>query len=425
MKHIVIIGAGLGGLPAAYKLRRELPKDVQITVVNAAADFEFVPSLPWVALGWRSAHQVSLPLQDLLARRAIQFICGRVTALQPTANRIEVDDGSLTLDYDYLIITTGARLAFDEVPGLGPHGGYTQSICTLSQAEQAAASYKAFLRDPGPMVIGGVQGVSCFGPAYEYACMLDTDLRKRRLRHKVPITFVTSEPYIGHLGLAGVGDSKGFFEHELRSRGIRWIENARVTGIEDGVLHAQQVDQAANPVREHNIEFRYGMLMPAFKGDPAIAAVDGLCNPRGFVLVDAQQRSVKYPNIYALGVAIAIPPVEATPIPTGTPKTGYMIDSMVAATVENIKQALAGQTPSHAASWNALCMADLGDSGAFFMAVPQLPPRNVTKMLRGRWVHWGKIAYEKHFMRKMRAGIAESRLERLVFKLLGTQHLTG
>jgi sulfide:quinone oxidoreductase len=58
-------------------------------------------------------------------------------------------------------------------------------------------------------VVGAVQGASCFGPAYEFAMIMDTDLRRRKIRDKVPMTFVTAEPYIGHLGLGGVGDSKG------------------------------------------------------------------------------------------------------------------------------------------------------------------------------------------------------------------------
>ena len=58
-------------------------------------------------------------------------------------------------------------------------------------------------------MVGAVQVASCYGPAYEFAMIMDTDLRKRKIRDQVPMTFVTAEPYIGHLGLGGVGDSKG------------------------------------------------------------------------------------------------------------------------------------------------------------------------------------------------------------------------
>jgi hypothetical protein len=119
----------------------------------------------------------------------------------------------------YLVIATGPALAFDEVEGLGPNDN-SISICHVDHAEGAAARWEAFCRDPGPMVIGAVQGASCFGPAYEFALMVNTDLRRRKIRDQVPITFVTAEPYIGHLGLGGVGDTKGLLESVLCDRDI-------------------------------------------------------------------------------------------------------------------------------------------------------------------------------------------------------------
>jgi sulfide:quinone oxidoreductase len=151
----------------------------------------------------------------------------------------------------------------------------------------------------------------------------------------------------------------------------------------------------------------------------AVAAVEGLCNPRGFVIVDEHQRSPKYPSIYSAGVCIAIPPVEATPVPTGAPKTGYMIETMVTAIVNNIKQELAGKAPSHTGTWNAICLADMGDTGAAFVALPQIPPRNVAWFKKGKWVHMAKIAFEKYFIRKMKKGTSEPIYEKYILKMLG------
>jgi sulfide:quinone oxidoreductase len=106
-------------------------------------------------------------------------------------------------------------------------------------------------------------------------------------------------------------------------------------------------------------------------------------------------------------VCIAIPPVEATPVPTCAPKTGYMIESMVTAIVHNIKAELTGYPVASKATWNAFCLADLGDTGAVFIAVPQIPPRNITWFKKGKWVHYAKIAFEKYFMRKMKQGVSE------------------
>jgi NADPH-dependent 2,4-dienoyl-CoA reductase/sulfur reductase-like enzyme len=170
-----------------------------------------------------------------------------------------------------------------------------------------------FLKDPGPVVVGAMPLASCFGPAYEFAFILDADLRKRKLRHKVPITFVTSEPYIGHLGLGGVGDSKSMLESELRGHDMKWITNAKTTKVEAGKMFVTQLDDLGKVFKEHEVPFKLAMMLPAFKGVDAVAAVPGLCNPRGFVLIDEHQRSKAYKNIFSAGVCVAIPPVEATP----------------------------------------------------------------------------------------------------------------
>ena len=159
-----------------------------------------------------------------------------MTKVSPKDNTIETADGS-TLRYDYLIIATGPELAFDEIEGLGPDG-FTNSICHIDHAEKAAGNFEAFCKNPGPIVIGAAQGASCFGPAYEFTFILETELRRRKIRDKVPMTFVTAEPYIGHLGLDGVGDTKGLLESEMREHHIKWITSARIktgrAGQDDG-----------------------------------------------------------------------------------------------------------------------------------------------------------------------------------------------
>jgi sulfide:quinone oxidoreductase len=422
MAHIVILGAGTGGLPCAYEMRDALGNDHRITVVNAKDYFQFVPSNPWIGVGWRKRSEITFPLRPYLERRNINLVADTVTRIIPEENRLELENSD-PIAFDYLVIATGPKLAFEEVEGSGPHGGYTHSVCTVDHAELAFADYQKLAEEPGPVIIGAMAGASCFGPAYEYAAIVDTDLRRRKVRDRVPMTMVTSEPYIGHLGLGGVGDSKGMMESELRTRHIKWICNAKVSKVEAGKMFVAEHNDKGEVIKEHELPFKFSMMLPSFKGVDAVAGVEGLCNPRGFVIVDAQQRSPKYPNIYALGVCIAIPPVEATPVPTGAPKTGYMIESMTTAIVHNIRDEIAGQTPHETGTWNAICLADLGDSGAAFVALPQIPPRNVTWFKKGKWVHWAKIAFEKYFMRKMKRGTSEPIYEKYVLKLLGITRL--
>ncbi|HER34146.1 MAG: FAD-dependent oxidoreductase [Halothiobacillaceae bacterium] len=423
MAHIVILGAGIGGLPAAYEAREALGDEHKITVVNAEPYFQFVPSNPWVAVGWRNRDDITFPIEPYLKRKRVEFIAQRVDRIDANGNRLELADGQ-SVDYDYLIITTGAKLMFDEVEGSGPHGGYTQSVCTIDHAEQAYDDFKKLVDNPGPVIVGAMPGASCYGPAYEYAFILDSALRKKKIRNKVPITFVTAEPYIGHLGLGGVGDSKGMLESEMRSHDIKWITNARTTKVEDGTMHVEELDSGGEVKQTHELPFQHSMMLPAFKGVDCVANVEELCNPRGFVKVDDYQRNPTYKNIFAAGVAIAIPPVEKTPVATGAPKTGYMIESMVTAIVHNIKAEITGKgEPDSKGTWQAICLADFGDRGAAFIAMPQIPPRNVNWFAAGRWVHLAKIAFEKYFIRKMKKGTSEPLYEKYIMRAIGLNRL--
>jgi len=421
MAHIVILGAGIGGMPAAYELRALLDSTHRITVVNAVDYFQFVPSNPWLAVGWRERGTITFPLRPPLEKKGIEFVAQSVQRIDAEGSALELADGN-RLAYDYLVITTGPKLSFDEVPGAGPEG-HTQSICKVDHAEKAWAQYQQFLQDPGPAVIGAMPGASCFGPAYEFAFIFNTDLKRRKLRHKVPITYVTSEPYIGHMGLAGVGDSKSMLESEFRNNDIKWITNAKVTKVEAGRMFVTEMDENGQPRKEHELPFKFSMMLPAFKGVDAVAAVQGLCNPRGFVLIDEHQRSKKYRNIFSAGVCVAIPPVEVTPVATGAPKTGYMIETMVTAIVHNIANEIAGQPATAKGTWNAICLADMGNTGAAFVAMPQIPPRNVNWFKKGKWVHLAKVGYEKYFMYKMKNGTSEPIYEKYVLKSLGIERL--
>ncbi len=421
MAKIVVIGAGIGGIPMAFEMKEIARKGDEVVVVADTPTFHFVPSNPWVAVNWRKPDDVKIELVPVFKKKGITFIQQKVTKVKPENNQLELADGN-TVNYDYLVIATGPKLAFDEIPGLGPQG-HTQSVCHVDHAGESGEFWDKFVQDPGPIVIGAVQGASCFGPAYEYLFIAETDLRKRKIRDKVKMTYVTSEPYIGHLGLGGVGDTKGLLESELRDKHINWICNAKVDKIEAGMMYVTEVDEHGQEKKKHELPFKHSMMLPAFKGVDAVFGVDKLVNPRGFILVDKHQRNPTYKNVYSVGVCIAIPPSEQTPVPTGTPKTGYMIESMVTATAHNIREQLDGKEPSHEATWNALCLADFGDNGVAFLAMPQIPPRNVQWSSGGRWVHWAKIMYEWYFMRKVRKGVSEHTYERVMLKFLGIMRL--
>jgi sulfide:quinone oxidoreductase len=421
MAEVVVLGAGLSGTIIAYELVPQLRREDRLTVIGQGPRYHFVPSNPWVAIGWRQRGDIEVDLPNVMRRRGIRYLEQGAGRVHPEANCVHLQDGS-TVPYDYLVIATGPDLAFDEVPGLGPNG-HTQSICHVDHAVKAKEAFDRFVESPGPIVVGAAAGASCFGPAYEFVFILDTELRRRRIRDRVPMTFVTSEPYIGHLGLDGVGDTKGLLESEMRERHIKWITNARVKAAEAGKMTVEEVGDDGGVRKVHELPFGYAMILPAFRGVPAVHGIAGLTNPRGFILVDKTQRNPAFPNVFGIGVCVAIPPVGPTPVPTGVPKTGFMIESMVTATARNIGALLQGRPATSEPTWNAVCLADFGNSGVAFVAQPQIPPRNVNWSSKGDWVHYAKVAFEKYFLRKIRRGESEPLYERFILEKLRLRKL--
>jgi len=421
MAHVVVLGAGLGGVIMAYEMKDQLGKSDRVTVISKGSRYSFVPSNPWVAVGWRDREEIEVDLTEVMGRRDIALLTQGAARVHPAENRVELTDGT-SVDYDYLVIATGPDLAFDEIEGFGPEG-HTQSVCHVDHALEAEKAFKELVKKPGPVIIGAVQGASCFGPAYEFLFILETALRRAKIRDQVPMTFVTSEPYIGHLGLDGVGDTKGLLESQMRAHHVKWITNAKVKSVEPGLMHVEEVNDDGSTRKLHDLPFAFSMMLPAFRGVPAVRGIEGLTNPRGFILVDKYQRNPTFRNVFAVGVGVAIPPIGPTPVPVGVPKTGFMIESMVTATAHNIAALLKGQEPNEVASWNAVCLADFGDGGVAFVAQPQIPPRNVNWSSEGKWVHYAKIGFEKYFLRKIRIGKSEPFYERLALQALGIDKL--
>lgn len=393
MPRIVVIGGSFGGITAAFELKRLLGKNAEVTVISDMDKFVFIPSLPWLSMGWRSAKDITIPLKEILKPKGIIFRHEEVKGVDADSSKVILSRGELP--YDYLVIATGPALAFNEVPGLGPEGGSTECIFTLSQAERARQAWDRFLESPGPMAVGSVQGVSCFGPPYEYAFEADMELRRRKIRHKVPMYFITSEPYIGHFGIGGFGASKSWLEDEFAQKDIKILANQ---AVEEFTPNEARLKDGTK------IPFKLAMFAPAMKGVPSVAH---LGNPRGFIAVDEHMRHKSHKNIFCVGVAVAIAPPEPTPIPTGVPKTGYMTVKMALTASRTIASDVSGKgtvTPPY--EMNVICLMDMGKTAAYMSAKPLLPPRQEITLKKALWAKGMKIWFERYFLFKMRRGLS-------------------
>jgi sulfide:quinone oxidoreductase len=386
--RVLVLGGSFGGLSTAYELRRHLgPDEAEVTLVSREPRFVFVPSLPLVALGARSVGQISFDLAPALARRQVAFAHETVLGVDHAAKTVTTDKAEHR--YDFLVVATGHRSANEAVPGLGPFDGPGHSLMSAPEAEELGAAVRHLLAEPGPVVVGAAPGASCIGPAYEFAFQLDHLLRRRRLRHAVPISFVTPEPFLGHMGMGGVGTARQLLEAAFDERDISYMVSAAVTG-----LTADAVEVAGRKPLPSVLS----MVIPPLGGVEAVAASPGLANPKGFVPVDSRYRHPGAEGLYAVGVAVAMAPAGETPVPVNFPKTGHMTEQMARAAAADIAARARG-AEGKAAELGARCILEMGDRGVYLDVDRARPPRDkIPTVSEGRRWLLAKRAFERLYL---------------------------
>jgi NADH dehydrogenase FAD-containing subunit len=394
-KRVLVIGGNFGGFTAALELKAELGADVEVTVVSAADRFLFNPSLIWLPFGKRRAADITFALEPVFDTHGIGFVHAEVTVIDPVARTVTTAGGSY--GYDYLVVATGYRNKFDIVPGLGPDG-YAQTITTLADAERAGAAWQKFLDDPGPVVIAATQGASCFGAAYEFLFNTSHQLRRAKLHDKVPLTFVTSEPFVGHFGIGGLPGGEKLLKMFLKKEGI-----TAITGVAFDEVTGDQIKLTDGT----GVPFRYAMVVPPFAGQDVVRATPGLSDDKGYIPVHDTYQSKAYPEIYAAGIAAQVPVPWQTAVPIGIPKTGFPTESMAKVAAHNIAAAIKGEPPASHKDFGqmaAVCMMDAGNNGVMILADHMLPPRKAAVMIPGPQVHAMKVGFEKYYLWKSRHG---------------------
>jgi sulfide:quinone oxidoreductase len=196
------------------------------------------------------------------------------------------------------------------------------------------------------------------------------------------------------MGVGGLGASKTFMEYEFAKRDIKPLVSQAIQEVAPGEIRLKDGNK---------IPFKLAMIAPPFKGVPAVAP---LGNPRGFIPVDKNYRHTKHKNIFAIGVAMAIAPPEATPVPTGVPKTGFMTVKMARIAAATIASDVSGTTPPPVDELGVVCLMDMGNTAAFMKAYPVLPPRQSSYMKKTLWAKLLKVQFEKYFLFKMKHGFS-------------------
>jgi NADH dehydrogenase FAD-containing subunit len=390
--RVLVLGGSFAGMTAALDVRSRLGADAQVTVVATSDRFVFNPSLIWLPFGRRGRTDVTFPLAPTFARRGVEFVHATATYVDPDAHRVETTVGDL--EYDYLVIATGYRNDLDVVPGMYE----TPTITTLRDAERTGEAWRHFLDDPGDVVVGATQRASCFGAAYEFLFNVSYQLRRAGLHDQVRLTYVTAEPFAGHFGIGGMPGAKALMGMFARKEGISLVTNQAMREIRpDSIVLADG----------RVVPYRFAMVVPPFRGQDFLGKTPGLVDAGGYVPVRPTYQTERWDDVYAVGIASAVPVPWVTPVPVGVPKTGFPTEQQAHVAARNIVDQVRGRAPSSTKEFAripALCIMDAGNNGVAMVADRMLPPRRAAVMIPGPQNHLAKVAFEKYSLAKMRSG---------------------
>jgi sulfide:quinone oxidoreductase len=391
-QRVLVLGGNFAGLTAALTLKHDLEGEVDVTVVSKSDKFQFNPSLIWIPFGKRTVGNVTFPVARTFESHGVEFLHAEADRIDADARRVETSDGPR--DYDYLVIATGYLNDFGIVPGIGP-GGNAYWITDLEGAAGAAEGWARFLNDPGPVVVAATQGAACFGAAYEFVFNVAYQLKKHKL--KVPLSYVSAEPFPGHFGIGGLPGGEKLLGMFFKRQKI------------DGVFDVATKEVAPGEVvlaDGRTVPFKYAMVVPPFVGADVVKR-SGLGNAKGFVDVKDTYQTQSHANVYAVGIATAVDAPWQSANAVGVPKTGFPAEAMARVAAANIAAQIRGEEPTREENFGeipAVCIMDAGNNGVVILADRMLPPRKHGVMIPGPQSHAAKLAFEKYFMWKTRNG---------------------
>lgn len=418
MSRLVVLGAGIAGHTAAMHAKHRLGDAHDVVVVSPNRQWNWIPSNIWVGTGYMRPEQVTFPLAPVYAKVGVEFHQARAVSLHPEGDErrarpfVTVESTVAeragqreAIEYDYLINATGPRLNFGATPGLGP-GGHSLSVCTYGHAAEASSALDAAVErmrkgERQTFLVGTGHGTcTCQGAAFEYLFNLEFELRRRGVRDRARLVWLSNEAELGDFGMGGmfirrggyVTHSRVFTESLFTERGVEWITGAHVREVTPGRVVYESLDGEVGEV-DHDV----AMLLPPFSGVP-LQAVDraghditaDLFTPNHFMRVDADYtrkpfdqwspddwpatyQSPRYANVFAVGIAFAPPhpiskpmtSVNGTPISPTPPRTGMPSGVMARQVALNIADMMLGRAagPTRRASMahmGAACIASAG-----------------------------------------------------------------
>ena len=291
MKHVVILGAGFGGLELASRLSDSAAGEVRVTLIDKNDSFTFGFSKLDILFGRGDAAAFRIPYREL-AKPGVEFRQELVTAIDPAARHVTTDGGSY--DADILVVALGAEYDVAATPGFADGGLEYYSIAGAERMRDALPAFAG-----GTILIGVLgQPYKCPPAPFEGAFLLHDQLVERGIRDKTKIRVVA--PMSAPVPVTPEVSQR--FLDELAERGIEYVAQNRVVELDP-------------PGREAVLESGERLPYDLFVGIPihrvpAVLKESGLA-PEGWVAVDRDNLMTPFPNVYAVGDCVGIPMAKA------------------------------------------------------------------------------------------------------------------
>lgn len=375
---ILVLGAGIGGVACATRLRSRLTRSHRVVLVERDETYVYSPSTLWLMVGDRTRAQVTRS-RAALARKGIELVRGTVEAMDPAARSVRVDGN--TYHGDYMVIALGAELAPDLVPGLATAGHDLYSLAGMEGLRDARA---AFVAGRIAIVVAGLP-FKCPAAPNEAALLLEADLRRRGVRETCEIALYTPEP--GPMPVAGP-EVSGALRAMLEARGIGYFPEHKLAAVDGSARRLS----FANGV---NAEFDLLAFVPPHRA-PASAREAGLLSELGWIAVDRNTLATRFPGVFAIGDATGIPLANGRPLP----KAGVLAHAQADVVADNLVREITGKGTARTFAGRGACFIETGDGRAGYGDGEFFAEPNPRVRLRkpSRSLHVGKILYEKYWL---------------------------
>ncbi|MCH8067981.1 MAG: NAD(P)/FAD-dependent oxidoreductase [Candidatus Marinimicrobia bacterium] len=379
-KTVLILGGGVGGLVTANNLRKSLGKEHRIIVIDQDRQHRFAPSFLWLMTGLRKPEKICRDLNSL-SKKGIEFVEGKIAQFDAKSKTVEVNGRQFS--GDYVVVSLGANLVPDSVPGLETTG---HNFYTMEGAEGLRDALRNFKSGDLVVLITSIP-YKCPAAPYEAAMLLEYDCRKRKIRDDVNISLYAAEP--GPMGVAGK-ELSAAVRKMVEDKGIHFYPEHHLesVGTKEKMLHFSNGTEA---------HFDFLAYVPKHEV-PEVVREAGLVGESGWVKVDRNSMETKFPGVFSIGDVTGIPLALGKPLP----KAGVFAHYQAEVVAHNIAVDITGKGKTKQFSGAGECFVEIGDGKAGFARGNfYAEPLPQVKMYRpGRYWHAGKVLFEKDWLRR-------------------------